>query len=211
MKKFSSFLILLLLFFIYLLISTSSYVFAVSNHISDSIFRLHVIANSDLKEDQDLKYKVRDNILKYMNTMSADCTSKEEAINLANIHKEEFEKIALETIRSEGFFYDVSIDIGNFKFPTKQYGDISLPAGYYDALRIKIGNASGQNWWCVMFPSLCFIDISNGIVPEDSKELLEENLSEEAYTLINDNSSKKKFKFKLLELFADANLFTSSK
>ena len=88
---------------------------------------------------------------------------------------------------------------GNFEFPTKHYGDISLPSGFYDALRVEIGNAEGQNWWCVMFPPLCFVDITSGIVEEESKELLEDNLSEEEFALVSEDSSPQiKFKFKLL-------------
>ena len=94
-----------------------------------------------------------------MNTICANCSSKEDAITLVTEHQEDFKKIAMQTIADEGYNYDVNIKIGNFEFPTKYYGDISLPAGYYDALRVEIGNASGRNWWCVMFPSLCFIDI----------------------------------------------------
>ena len=81
-------------------------------------------------------------------------------------------KIAKDTVEKQGYSYDVSVEIGNFSFPTKQYGDISLPAGFYDALEVKIGNAKGKNWWCVMFPPLCFVDVSSGIVPDNSKETL---------------------------------------
>ena len=116
----------------------------------------------------------------------------------------------MQTIADEGYNYDVNIKIGNFEFPTKYYGDISLPAGYYDALRVEIGNASGRNWWCVMFPSLCFIDISSGIVPDESKEDLQNVLSEEEYSIISDNSNYGiKFKFKLLEFFANSGLTTA--
>lgn len=95
-------------------------------------------------------------------------------------------------------------------FNPKQYGDISLPAGLYDALKVEIGEAKGRNWWCVMFPSLCFVDISSGIVPEESKEDLQNVLSDEEYSLIsNDNNYSIKFKFKLLELFANSGINTA--
>lgn len=106
-----------------------------------------------------------------------------------------------------GYDYNVNISIGNFAFPTKNYGDISLPAGYYDALKVEIGNASGQNWWCVMFPPLCFVDISTGIVPEDSKETIKDSLHTEEYNLINSaQTADVKFKFKLLEFFQNIKL-----
>lgn len=204
--------ILCLLLIIYTITCAFTYVEAVSNDISNSVFRLHVIANSDSTEDQDLKYKVRDNLLNYMNTLCINCTSKEEAIKLVYNYQEEFKEIALDTIKSEGYSYDVNINIGNFKFPTKEYGDITLPAGFYDALRVEIGEAKGKNWWCVMFPSLCFIDISSGIVPEESKENLEKVLSEEEYSIISNNDEYSiKLKFKLLELFADNDIITAKK
>lgn len=201
---------LILLLFLYTTINAISYVEAVSTDISDSVFRLHVIANSDSNEDQALKYKVRDNLLKYMNNICRNCASKQEAINLVTEHQEEFKQVALDTIKKEGYSYNVKINIGNFEFPTKQYGDISLPAGYYDALRVEIGEAKGRNWWCVMFPSLCFIDVSSGIVPEESKEELQNILSDEEYSIISDNSDNGiKFKFKLIEFFANNGLLTA--
>ena len=204
--------ILSILIILYTTICAFSYVQAVSSDISESVFRLHVIANSNSEDDQALKYEVRDNLLKYMNNICKDCTSKEEAINIVSEHQEEFKEIALKTIKNEGYSYDVKIEIGNFEFPTKQYGDISLPAGFYDALKVEIGKAEGRNWWCVMFPSLCFVDISSGIVPEESKEDLQNVLSDEEYAIISDNSNSGiKLKFKLLELFGKTNLIVSNK
>ena len=202
--------ILSILIILYTTICAFSYVQAVSTDISDSVFRLHVIANSNSEDDQALKYEVRDNLLKYMNNICKDCTSKEEAINIVSKYQEEFKQVALETIKNEGYSYDIKIEIGNFEFPTKQYGDISLPAGFYDALKVEIGKAEGRNWWCVMFPSLCFVDISSGIVPEESKKTLQNVLSDEEYAIISDNSDYGiKFKFKLLELFGNNKLITS--
>ena len=197
-------LILSILLFLYTIVCAISYVEAVSTDISSSVFRLHVIANSDSDEDQSLKYKVRDNLLNYMNNICKDCNSKEEAIRIVSEHQEEFRQVALDTIKNEGYSYNVKIEIGNFEFPTKHYGDISLPAGFYDALKVEIGKAEGRNWWCVMFPSLCFVDVSSGIVPEESKEELQNVLSDEEYAIISDNSNPNiKLKFKLLELFTN--------
>ncbi len=209
-SKIGIMIILSLLLFLYTLVSAISYTEAVSSDISNSVFRLHVIANSDSDEDQALKYKVRDNLLIYMKEICTNCSSKQEAINIASQHLDEFKQIALQTIKDEGFLYNVNIEIGNFEFPTKEYGDITLPAGLYDALRVKIGSAQGKNWWCVMFPSLCFVDISSGVVPEESKEDLKNSLSDEEYSLISNNSNYEiKFKFKLLEFFANNGLITA--
>lgn len=201
-----------LLLFLYTTVCAFSYAQAVSSNISDSVFRLHVIANSDSDEDQNLKYKVRDALLNYMNDICSNCSSKEEAIEIVSTYQDNFEQVALNTIKDNGYDYSVNIEIGNFEFPTKQYGDISLPAGFYDALRVEIGQAEGRNWWCVMFPSLCFVDVSSGIVPDYSKEELQDALSEEEYSIISNNSDNEiKFKFKLIEFFANNGLLTAKK
>ena len=204
-------LIMGLLFIIYFTFYSISYANSVSADLSNSVFRLHVIANSDSADDQSLKYKVRDALIEYMNALSTDITSKEEAMQLANEHQEEFYKIARQVIKENGFDYDVAITIGNFDFPTKHYGDISLPAGCYDALKVEIGEAKGQNWWCVMFPSLCFVDVSNGIVPEESKEELRSTLDDEDYSLISSEDGEYKVKFKIVELFENSKMFTAKK
>lgn len=204
-------LIIISLFFIYALVSAFSYANAVSKDLSESVFRLHVLANSDAPDDQSLKYKVRDNVLSYMNNLCLNTTTKEEAIKIARSHQDEFYEIAKQTIIDNGYDYEVNIKIGIFDFPTKQYGDISFPAGSYDALRIEIGEAKGQNWWCVMFPPLCFVDMTSGVVPEDSKKTLESSLSsEEEFILINDNKSDDiQFKFKLVEFFQNVKIRTA--
>ena len=200
MKIFKRFTILFLLLFLYIIISATTYTNAVCSDISDSVFRLHVIANSDSSEDQNLKYLVRDNVLKYMNEITNGVTSKEEIIKIISNNLENFKKLAQNTVYENGYTYEISVEIGNFNFPTKRYGDISFPAGYYDALRIKIGNAEGKNWWCVMFPPLCFIDVSSGIVPDDSKAILESELSEEEYKLVTGSEKETKIKFKIVEV-----------
>lgn len=201
-------LLLLSLLAIFVFFSAYSYVTAVSKNISDSVFRLHVIANSDSDEDQALKLKVRDKLLEYMNSLCANTSSKEDAMRIANEHIDDFSKIVKDVISENGYDYDVEISVGECDFPTKNYGDVSLPAGIYDALRVKIGSANGHNWWCVMFPPLCFVDVSSGIVPEESKELLEDTMSDEEFDLIteSDNNSEMNFKFKLVELFENFKL-----
>ena len=219
MKKFLNFIknpklkmicILAFLLFIYTTICAISYAKSVSEDLENSVFRLHVIANSDSKEDQNLKYIVRDKLLQYMNSYLSNTSTKEDAIKIANEHLDEFKQVAINTIKEQGYSYNVNVKVGNFEFPTKTYGDISLPAGFYDALRVEIGEAKGQNWWCVMFPPLCFVDVTSGVVPEESKKELQNNLSEEEFALISDNqSSNIQFKFKLLEFFTDNGIITA--
>lgn len=140
--KLKKILILLFLLLAYIYVSAISYVSAVSENISNSVFRLHVIANSNSDEDQKLKYLVRDNLISYMNSLTINAKSKGDAIKIANEHKQDFYNIAIKTIKENGFDYDVKINIGNFYFPTKKYGDISFPCGYYDALKVEIGDAN---------------------------------------------------------------------
>ena len=205
-SKIKRFILIILLLLIYCMICAFSYVNAVSNNIQNSVFRLHVIANSDSPEDQNLKYIVRDKVLEYINTISDSSSSKEDVIALANKNINEIQKIAENTIHENGYNYSVNLSIGNFSFPTKSYGDITFPAGFYDALKIEIGKAEGQNWWCVMFPPLCFVDVTSGIVPEESKENIKENLSEEEYKLLSDTSDDISFKFKIVEMFQNISI-----
>ena len=207
MKTFKRLTLIFFLLIAFIIVSAISYASAISENISNSVFRLHVIANSDSEEDQNLKYIVRDKLLEYMNTLTSGITSNDAAIEIAKAHEKDFYNIAKKTIKENGYAYDVKVEIGNSYFPTKYYGDISLPAGFYDSLKVEIGNASGQNWWCVMFPPLCFVDMSTGIVPDESKQTMKETLANEEYAIISDTTSKDiSFKFKLIEFFANNQL-----
>ena len=203
MKRVFCIISLFILFFSFVFISAKSYANNVLDDLSDNFFRLHILANSDSDEDQNLKLKVRDNIIKYMNQLSYDGLTKQDAINLTCSNLNNFKQIAEKTIIDEGYDYSVNLEIGNFYFPTKEYGNISLPAGYYDALKIEIGNANGKNWWCSLFPPLWFVDISAGVIDEESEEFLKENLSDEEFAIITDSSENVKFKFKIIEMLND--------
>ena len=199
-SKFKRFILVSALLILYVCISAVSYTHAVTTDIADSVFRLHVIANSDSAEDQNLKYIVRDKVIEYMSSISQNASSKEDVIEIAKANLDKIQAIASQTIRENGYTYSVNVEVGNFSFPSKRYGDITLPPGYYDALRIKIGEAEGLNWWCVMFPPLCFVDVTSGVVPDESKEIMKENLSKEEFDLISKNSNEVKVKFKIVEV-----------
>ena len=199
-SKFKRFILVSALLILYVCISAVSYTHAVTTDIADSVFRLHVIANSDSAEDQNLKYIVRDKVIEYMSSISQNASSKEAVIEIAKANSDKIQAIASQTIRENGYTYSVNVEVGNFSFPSKRYGDITLPPGYYDALRIKIGKAEGQNWWCVMFPPLCFVDVTSGVVPDESKEIMKQNLSKEEFDLISKNSNEVKVKFKIVEV-----------
>ena len=204
-------LFLIILFTLYIFVSCYYYAINCLSSIEDQVFRLHIIANSDSEKDQNLKYKVRDNIISYMNNICKDASTKEEAIKLVQKNIDEFKKIADYTLIENGLNYTSNVEIGNYQFPTKNYGDITLPSGYYDALEIKLGSHSGQNWWCVLYPSLCFVDVSSGILPESSQEELKNLLPDEEYALISENTPTYNFKFKLVELFSNSFILGKNK
>lgn len=201
-RKLKYFFILLILLLAFVFITISSYATYVSEDISKNFFRLHILANSDSEIDQNLKLLVRNNIIDYMKTLTYDGLSKEDAILLTEEHINDFQKIAKKTIQDEGFNYPVSIQIGNFYFPTKIYGNLSLPSGYYDAVKIEIGEAKGKNWWCSLFPPLCFVDVSSGIIDEDSENTLKENLTDDEFALITSDSETIRLKFKIVEILS---------
>ena len=202
MKKLKYTLILVFLLISFIFITLSSYANTISNDLSNNFFRLHILANSDSEEDQALKLNVRDNIIEYMNTLTFSGLSKSEVITLVNENLSKFQEIAENTINSQGYSYPVSLEVGNFYFPTKIYGNISLPSGYYDALKIEIGEAKGKNWWCSLFPPLCFVDISAGIIDETAEENLKANLSDEEFAIITSDDETVKFKFRIVEMFS---------
>lgn len=198
LKKIFSIIILFVLFF---LVTAYSYASNISDGLAEDIFRLHILANSDSDEDQALKLKVRDAIIEYMKQLTNDIEDKQSVINLSQAHINDFKNIAKQVIEENGYSYDVTIEIGNFYFPTKYYGNISLPAGNYDALKIEIGDAKGQNWWCSLFPPLCFVSITSGVVDEEGDAYLKENLSQEEYAIVTGDSNEVEFKFKIVEMF----------
>lgn len=139
-------------------IAYSAEAYAGLSEINGKVIRLHVLANSDSLEDQQLKYKVRNKIITEFNEEFKNISSKSEGsdIIIEKIHQIRCE--AEEVVREEGYDYNVDVYYGNYKFPRKMYEEIVLPEGYYDAVRIEIGMAEGSNWWCVMFPPMCFVD-----------------------------------------------------
>lgn len=181
----------------------SSYANTVSSDLSNNFFRLHIIANSDSNVDQELKLKVRDSIISYINNLEYQNLSKEQIISLAKENLEELQDIVNECIKSNGFNYTCNLEIGNFYFPTKYYGNISLPAGNYDGLKINIGNAEGKNWWCSLYPPLCFTDMSTGIIDDTGEKILKNNLTNDEYLLITKGDEKIKIKFKIVEILGN--------
>lgn len=136
----------------------------------DQLIRFHVLANSDSEQDQTLKIAVRDAILREVSPRLAVSKSLEESRDILKRLSPEMEDIGRSVVRSWGKDYSVHTEYGHFSFPTKSYGSLILPAGDYEALRVVVGKGQGSNWWCVLFPPLCFIDIEHSTaVPVDGK------------------------------------------
>ncbi|MCC8080801.1 MAG: stage II sporulation protein R [Lachnospiraceae bacterium] len=165
--------------------------------ISDKILRFHVLANSDSSEDQTLKLKVRDEVGSYLSVMLSDAASMEESEEIALENLDEIEQIASEVIREEGYDYDVTVSLENCRFPEKTYGIYTFPSGNYEALRVVIGDGEGQNWWCVLYPNLCFSG-SMYAVDEVSGEKLSVELTDEEYAAILENGDYE-VSFKILK------------
>lgn len=176
----------------------------------NSLIRFHVIANSDSPEDQQLKLKVRDTIINEMNSKFEKASSLEESKKIILDNLDTIEYIAEEQIKELGKNYNVNVEFGEYNFPTKSYGNFTLPAGEYQAVRVVIGEGKGKNWWCVMFPPLCFIDITHGITNSKIKEELKGVLTEEEYNMIvnanNEGEVPLKLKFKVVELLEKSKL-----
>jgi len=168
--------------------------------IASEIIRFHVIANSDLDYDQAVKMKVKDAVITAlrpkMNT-EGDITEARKEI-LANMNY--IQQVAKQTLKENGFKYDVNVSLGKEQFPIKVYGDITLPAGLYEALCIRIGKAEGHNWWCIVFPTLCYVNETYSYVPDASKGKLKHVLTDEEYEEITKGKGiQVKVKFELWE------------
>ncbi len=166
--------------------------------IAKRILRFHVIANSDTKTDQDLKLKVRDKIGTYLQEELAGVNDLEECEQVVNDHLAQIENCAREVIVSEGYDYAVSAEVTDADFPVKTYGSYTFPEGEYRALKVVIGDGAGANWWCVMYPNLCFANSVYEVIDENSKEELRAVLTEEEYAEIM-AEGKIQVKFKYLE------------
>ena len=168
------------------------------DEIKDKLIRFHVIANSDSDEDQAVKLLVRDEVIDYINVQLKDDTGIDEARDILKDNIEEVNNIAVNILRENGFDYEANTMISNENFPDKVYGDYLFPQGNYEAFRIIIGNGEGHNWWCVMFPPLCFVDETKGDV--DSKELEKELIGNNHERSYNSNIE---CKFKIVEVIKD--------
>lgn len=181
---------------------TKGYSQIIQNGISAKVVRFHVLANSDTKMDQSLKIKVRDAVLAEYGELLSTCTSKEETLEKLEGAKAEICKTAQKEVLAQGYDYEVSVSLVREDFPYKRYDDLVFPAGVYDALRIEIGEAKGQNWWCVLYPQMCYVDASWGYTTDESYQRLENSLTKEEFLVVSAMSQEDitpKVKFKVVE------------
>ena len=194
MKKFVSYiLVLLLVSLVVAALPTEG-----EEGIYDSVIRLHVIAATDSREDQDLKLSVRDEILMTYSAALSDAENIDAAegdvIGLCG----DIQKTAEDVVRAAGYSYTVKVDYGEEEYPTREYGEYTFPAGHYRSLRVTIGEGEGQNWWCVLFPPLC-LDIATDTAPSDDALAVGLSPGEQAIITGGENGGYR-VKLKTLEL-----------
>jgi len=160
-------------------------------HLAQEVLRFHVLANSDSDADQALKLKVRDSVLGFLEEAMPEMDDASRTAAWMREHIDEIEAVSRETVAAEGADYPVSAAVTTCWFPDRTYGDLTFPAGNYEALRVEIGAAEGHNWWCVLYPGLCFLDSANAVVPEEGREKLKNVLTEEEYSRITATSDFK--------------------
>ena len=182
---------------------TKNYSEKILSGIASQVIRFHILANSDEAYDQSLKLLVKDKVLEEYSPILNTSASIEQTRQTLENNLVGIEELAQNIVYEAGYDYKVKVSLEEDKFPTKKYGDITLPAGNYEALRIEIGSSAGQNWWCVMFPPLCYVDVAKNEIDPAAKEVLREVLSQEEYMLM-DNSARQdddmvKIKFKIVE------------
>ncbi len=172
----------------------------------ESVIRLHILANSDSDEDQALKLKVRDSIIEFTNGLLSDCEKREEAILLMEKNLSKYEDIANATLKENGSSYKAEVVFSEEYYPTRVYESAAFPGGKYLSLQIKIGEAVGQNWWCVLFPPICLSAASKN--DDGLKDgFIAAGLTGEQYRIITesngDGEGKYEIRFKILEIFEE--------
>ena len=154
---------------------------AMAARIAPEILRFHVLANSDSDEDQQLKLRVRTLLLDSMYEKLGENASLDDTKEYVLANKDSLEQEAEDYMKAEGYDYPAHMEVTECYFPTKTYGDMVFPCGTYDAVRVEIGKGKGHNWWCVLYPPLCFVDSTYAVVPDSSREILRESLDAADY------------------------------
>ncbi|MCC8026278.1 MAG: stage II sporulation protein R [Clostridium sp.] len=178
---------------------------ALASRIAPEILRFHILAESNSSRDQNLKLGVKGLVLDYVHSQAPEDRSKDELILWLNHNRAGIESMSEDWLSQQGADYPVKLEVTRDYFPTKSYGDMVFPCGTYDALRITIGQGKGRNWWCVLYPALCYTDPVHAVVPEPSKKTLSSLLAEEDYDALlpqeswPDKKPEVRVKFRFLE------------
>ena len=154
---------------------------AMAARIAPEILRFHVLANSDSDEDQQLKLRVRTLLLDSIYEKLGENASLDDTKEYVLANKDSLEQEAEDYMKAEGYDYPAHMEVTECYFPTKTYGDMVFHCGTYDAVRVEIGKGKGHNWWCVLYPPLCFVDSTYAVVPDSSREILRESLDAADY------------------------------
>lgn len=195
--------------FLFIFLTVASFIFIIHTEFSkteaalcENLLRLHVVANSDSNADQELKLKVRDAIIKDCSFLFNEETDAFKAKKLVSENLEKIRECALSEVKKQGFQYDVRVRLCKEEFPTKEYGELILPKGSYEALLVEIGSGKGQNWWCVLFPPLCFVNETCVSVSEESVEAFADGIGEDNKDFVTkEKSPKVELKFKAYEMW----------
>lgn len=155
--------------------------------VRENVLRLHILANSDEPVDQELKLRVRDALQAETDSIFGECEDIEQAIEAAENNRERLQQTAERTLRMNGCAYPVSVRVEKCCFPTRSYDGVTMPAGMYNAIRVEIGQAQGQNWWCVMFPAMC-------VSGRDSRDELQAVLTEEQLEMLEADGYEVRFR-----------------
>ncbi len=183
------------------LFSLKTYSKETVDNLSNKIVRFRVLANSNSDYDQALKLIVKDSVITYFEDELKSFNNRSEALQSFNDTLYDIEEYAQKIVNDLGYNYNVSAKIDFSKFPTRTYGNVSLPYGDYETLIIEIGDGTGDNWWCVMFPPLCFVDETMEYVPENIDNQLQITLDDDEYNLVTNSNIEYNVKFKIIELF----------
>lgn len=186
--------------FILILIAYAINSVILQNSLANKVLRLHILANSNSTFDQELKLEVRDKVIEFLAPKIENSQSLSETKEIIKNNLQDILSVAQDTA-SKKSNYKVSVSLDTSTFPTKYYEDFSFPAGKYEALKILIGEGNGNNWWCVMFPPLCFTNSSAGIFDDNAQKTLENNLTSSELEFIESKKADVKIKFRLLELW----------
>ncbi len=169
-----------------------------TEEIAQKVIRFHVLANSDTQTDQELKLKVRDAIGSYMQPRLSGISDIDKSRRVIQKNLPQITETAEKIIAREGYTYDVKASLKVTDFPQKTYGDYTFPEGRYEALEVVIGNGRGHNWWCVMYPNLCFYNSVYEVVDEEAEKSLQRTLTPEEYKSLMEGKDYK-VRFALLE------------